>query len=169
MRKLFFLLLSLLCLQSSGQNYLKNLSVTITDSFNKKASITVGQLKDDPLLVTDALKNALVSNGFKVISEQTSNKQIELSNQKVKTDSTLNQSMTLGSKEYINSIYYLTIHYNFIHNGFGSSISDFYGQITDLLNDGQIVVTFSYQEKGLGRNTLELMQSLVKTINNKSK
>jgi len=76
MRKILFTILLLISISSFGQS-LKNLKVYCTDDFNPKASITVQPANPDYIGITDALKNNLVMNGFKVISEAVAKERVE--------------------------------------------------------------------------------------------
>ena len=98
MKKIKLTILSLLMIfiQVHGQDY-KKLNVFVTDFFDARSSITVEAINYDPLIATDALKNALVINGFKVISEMVAKEKIEINNKRHVTDSTFNQDISAGS------------------------------------------------------------------------
>ena len=154
----------LFSINSYSQNY-KKLSVFKTDFFNSKASITVEALNYDPVLAVDALKNALVMNSFKVISERVAKEKVELNNQGQTTDTTFNQDISVGKTTYINSVYVITLNYNSRSDtGCGGRVmSNLSGQIIDLANDGQIVATFSFKQGALeGKCTEDFMMALAK-------
>jgi hypothetical protein len=60
--------LIMISFSAEAQDY-KKLNVFVTEFFDARASITVEALNSAPLIPTDPLKNALIMNGFKVISE----------------------------------------------------------------------------------------------------
>jgi hypothetical protein len=76
MKKIFFTILLLNSISLFGQ------TVYCTDNFNPNASITVEPPQTDDIGISDALKNSLVMNGFKVISEKVAKERVELSNKK---------------------------------------------------------------------------------------
>jgi len=143
MRKILFVILLLTSISSFGQS-LKNLKVFCTDSFNPKASIMVQSANSDYIGITDALKNNLVMNSFKVISEAVAKERIELSNKKQTTDTTVNQEISLGRTTYVKSVYVITFSYDYFQNTSGTYLTALNGQVVDLANDGEIVATFSY-------------------------
>jgi hypothetical protein len=145
MNKLLFIILFSLTAASSESQSLKRVKVFCTDSFNTKAPMTVTKLSYDPLLVVDALKNNLVENGFKVLSEKVARERIELSNNGKTTDSTFSQEISLGKTTYIRSVYAVTLSYN-VNND--NALIDLQGQIVDLASDGEIVATFSFRQSG---------------------
>jgi hypothetical protein len=154
-----------------GQDY-KKLNVFVTDFFDARASITVEALNYDHLIATDALKNALVMNGFKVISERVAKEKIELSNKGQITDSTFNQDVSVGKTTYLKSIYVVTLNYQRrTDTGCGGSVmSNLSGQIVDLTNDGQIVATFSFKQGNFeGKCTSDVMNALAKKLKELSK
>ncbi len=154
-----------------GQDY-KKLKVFVTDLFDARASITVIALKEDPLIATDALKNALVMNGFKVISERVAKEKIELTNKRQATDSTFYQDVSVSKTTYINSVYAVTLNYQSrADTGCGGSVmSNLSGQIIDLANDGLIVATFSFEQGNFeGKCTIDVMNALAKKLKELSK
>ncbi|MFN3530250.1 MAG: hypothetical protein ACK417_10060 [Bacteroidia bacterium] len=162
-------LLTILSVQ--GQDF-KKLNVFVTDFFDARASITVEALNYDPLIATDALKNALVMNGFKVISERVAKEKIELSNKGQVTDSTFNQDVSIGKTTYLKSVYVVTLNYQYrADTGCGGSVmSNLSGQIIDLANDGQIVATFSFKQGNFeGKCTSDVMNALAKKLKEQSK
>ncbi|MBA7548872.1 hypothetical protein ES705_41340 [subsurface metagenome] len=153
----------------NAQNY-KKLNVFVTDFFNPNASITVESLNHDPVLATDALKNALVMNGFKVISERVAKEKVELNNKGQVTDSTFNQDVSLGKTTYINSVYVVTLNYKYRADTScgGSVMSNLSGQIVDLVNDGQIVSTFTFRQGAFdGKCKSDIMMALAKKLKQK--
>ena len=109
MKKLLVnLIVLLICFPINAQSY-RNLKVFKTSEFNTKSSITVDGNSYDPLNAADALRNALVVNGFKVISERMARDKVEIINRGSYSDSTFNQNVSIGSTKTVNSIYYLTI------------------------------------------------------------
>lgn len=156
---------------AQGQNY-KKLNVFVTDFFDARASITVEDLNNDPLIATDALKNALVMNGFKVISERVARDKTELSNKGQVTDTTFNQDISVGRTTYLNSVYVVTLNYQYrADTGCGGSVmSNLSGQVVDLANDGQIVATFTFKQNGFeGKCTSDVMNALAKKLKEESK
>ncbi len=154
-----------------GQN-LKKLNVFVTDIFDSRASITVEALKQDPLIATDALKNALVMQGFKVISERVAKERIELNNKGQISDTAFNQDMLVTNTTYLKSVYVITLQYQWRPDmGCGGSVmSNLSGQIVDLTNDGQIVGTFSFKQGSFkGKCTAEVMNALAKKLKELSK
>jgi hypothetical protein len=143
MRKLILFILISFAVPSFGQS-LKNLKVFCTDNFNPKTSITVQRPTGDYIGIADMLKNNLVMNNFKVISEAVAKERIELSNKKQFTDSTFNQDASLGKTTYVNSVYVITFTYDNFQNASGTYLTALNGQVVDLANDGEIVATFSY-------------------------
>lgn len=137
--------------------------MTRTEDFDKNATITVRKQPDDPCQVTDALKNSLVANGFKVLSEVMSENKIEINNRAQKNDSILNQNISKSEVTYVNSQYLITFTYtSFVtHN----DVAELNGQIVDLTKNGQIVATFSYMQKGLRMvKTRDLTTEIVKEL-----
>jgi hypothetical protein len=154
-----------------GQN-LKKLNVFVTDFFDSRASITVEALKQDPLIATDALKNALVMQGFKVISERVAKEKVELSNKGQISDTTFNQDMSVSKTTYLKSVYIITLKYQWRPDmGCGGLVmNNLSGQIVDLANDGQIVGTFSFKQGSFeGKCTSEVMNALAKKLKELSK
>jgi len=171
MRKLLSIILLLICTTSFGQS-LKKLKVFCTDNFDPRASITVEALRYDPVLATDALKNNLVMNGFKVISERVAKEKVEISNKGTTSDTTFNQEISAGKTTYLKSVYVITLNYNYrADTGCGGTVmSDMSGQIIDLANDGEIVATFSFKQGGLeGKCTSTVMEALAKALKEKQK
>lgn len=171
MRKLLSIILLLICTTSFGQS-LKKLKVFCTDNFDPRASITVEALQYDPVLAADALKNNLVMNGFKVISERVAKEKVEISNKGTISDTTFNQDISAGKTTYLKSVYVITLNYNYrADTGCGGTVmSDMSGQIIDLANDGEIVATFSFKQGGLeGKCTSTVMEALAKALKEKQK
>ena len=160
------IMIAFIAISAKGQDY-KKLNVFVTDLFDSRASITVEPKTNDPLIAADALKNALVMNGFKVISERVAKEKIELSNKGEVTDSTFNQNASVGKTKYLKSVYVINFSYQYRDDtGCGGSvISNLSGQIVDLANDGQIVATFSFKQGGLeGKCTSNVMNALAKKL-----
>lgn len=170
MKKIISILLILFCSPSYGQS-LKKLKVFCTDSFDPRASITVEAKSYDPCLATDALKNNLVMNGFKVISERVAKQKLETTNKGTVSDSTFNQEISTGKTTYLKSVYVVTINYNYRDDtGCGGTVmSDLTGQVVDL-NDGEIVATFSFKQ-GIfeGKCTSTIMEALAIALKEKHK
>ena len=169
MKKIISILLILFCSASYGQG-LKKLKVFCTDSFDPRASITVEAKSYDPCLAADALKNNLVMNGFKVISERVAKQKLETTNKGTISDSTFNQEISTGKTTYLKSVYVVTINYNYRDDtGCGGRvISDLTGQVIDLVNDGEIVATFSFKQ-GIfeGKCTSTIMENLAIALKEK--
>ena len=161
----------MMILSVCGQDY-KKLNVFVTEFFDPSESITVEALNKDPLIATNALKNALVMNGFKVISERVAKEKVELKNKGQVSDSTFNQDISLGKTTYMKSVYVVTLNYKYRTDTgcTGSVMSNLSGQIVDLANDGQIVATFSF-EQGIfeGKCTSDVMNALAKKLKEQSK
>lgn len=158
-------------ISASGQEY-KKLNVFVTDLFDARASITVEAMNYDPLIASDALKNALVMNGFKVISERVAKEKIELNNKGQVADSTFNQDIAVGKTKYLKSVYVVTLNYQYRSDtGCGGSVmSNMSGQIIDLANEGQIVATFSFKQGVFeGKCTSDVMNVLAKKLQEQSK
>ena len=168
MKQIILTIMTLFMLSFSiqGQEY-KKLNVFVTDFFDARASITVEALRSDPLIATDALKNALVMNGFKVISERVAKEKVEINNQGQVSASTFNQDISVSKTTYLNSVYVVTLNYQYrADTGCGGSVmSNLSGQIIDLANEGQIVATFSFKQGGFeGKCTLDIMNALAKKL-----
>lgn len=171
MRKILSIILLLFCINSFGQS-LKKLRVFCTDSFDPRASITVEALRHDPVLAADALKNNLVMNGFKVISERVAKEKIEISNKGTTSDTAFNQDISAGRTKYLKSVYVVTLNYNYrADTGCGGTVmSNMSGQIVDLANDGEIVATFSFKQGAFeGKCTSTVMEALAKALKEKLK
>lgn len=173
MKKIINLLLIglLITFVAQGQEY-KKLSVFLTDAFDPRASITVEALKNDPLVAASSLVNALVMNGFKVISEKVARDKVEISNKGQATDTTFNQDVTMTKSRYLTSVYIVTFAYQSrADTGCGGSvISSMSGQIVDLASDGQIVATFSFKQGNLeGKCTSDVMNALARKLKSSSK
>lgn len=154
-----------------GQDY-KKLNVFVTDFFDARASITVEALYYDPLIAIDALKNGLVMNGFKVISERVAKNKVELSNKGQTTDSTFNQDVSISKTTYLKSLYVVNLNYQSrADTGCGGAVmSNLSGQIVDLANDGQIVATFSFKQGNFGgKCTSDIMNALAKKLKEQTK
>lgn len=154
-----------------AQDY-KKLNVFATEFFDARASITVEALNSDPLIATDALKNALVINGFKVISERVAKEKVELNNNGQVTDSAFNQDISMGKTTYLKSVYVVTLKYQGrADTGCGGAVmSNLSGQIVDLANDGLIVATFSFKQGNFeGKCTLDVMNALAKKLKEQPK
>ncbi|SRR5260221_1086530 len=161
----------MLVLSAHCQDY-KKLNVFVTEYFDIRTSITVEALNRDPLIATDALKNALVMNGFKVISERVAKEKSELSNKGQVTDSTFNQDISVAKTTYLKSVYVITMNYQYrADTGCGGSVmSNLSGQVVDLANDGQIVATFSFKQGAFeGKCTNDIMNALAKKLKEQSK
>lgn len=166
-----FSYLFLTILSAPGQD-LKKLNVFVTDNFDSRASITVEALNQDPVIATDALKNALVMQGFKVISERVAREKVELNNKGQISDTSFNQDMSLSKTTYLKSVYIVTLKYQWRPDmGCGGMvINNLSGQIIDLANDGQIVATFSFKQGSFeGKCTSDIMNALAKKIKELSK
>lgn len=172
MKKLVLLGFTILLMQFVNAQDYKKLNVFVTDLFDSRASITVEALNYDPVLATDALKNSLVMNGFKVISERVAKEKIELNNKGQVTDSSFNQDISLGKTTYLKSVYVVTLNYQRrADTGCGGSVmSNLSGQIVDLANDGQIVATFTFKQSSFeGKCTSDVMNALAKKLKEQSK
>ena len=151
---------------------LKKLKIYCTDDFDPQISITVESLKFDPCIATDALKNNLVMNGFKVISERVAKEKLEINNKINNSDSSYNQNITSGVTKYVKSVYVITLNYDYrADTGCGGRvISDLSGQVVDLANDGQIVATFSFSQGAFeGKCTSTIMEALAKGLKEKQR
>ena len=171
MRHFLLILLIFVCSSSFAQS-LKKLKVFCTDKFDPRASITVEEMRNDPCLAADALKNNLVINGFKVISERVAKEKVEISNKANTSDTTFNQDISTSKTTYLKSVYVITLNYNYRPDtGCGGTVmSQLSGQIVDLANDGEIVATFSFRQGNLeGKCTSTVMQALVKALKDKIK
>jgi hypothetical protein len=167
MRKILFAILLLLSFSSFGQS-LKNLKVYCTDEFNPKASITVQRANPDYIGITDVLKNNLVMNGFKVISEAVAKERVELSNKKQTSDTTVNQDISLGKTTYIKSVYVITFSYDYFENASGTYLQGLNGQVVDLANDGEIVATFSYHHgPAFAKKPSKVIEALCESLKGK--
>jgi hypothetical protein len=170
MKKLTFLsILILLVLGFSSTTYsqkkIRNLKVFVTPDFNSKSSITVEGLTNDNEGVSNSLRSALLMGGFKVISERVAKEKLELKNSEQVDNTTFKQEVSLGKTTYVNSVYIVSMQYStvaVIGCGNGVGISNISGQIIDLLNDGNIVATFTYKMSMLSSQCADtLMESLV--------
>ncbi len=169
MKKILSTILLLISISSFGQS-LKNLKVYCTDNFNPKASITVQPANPDYIGITDALKNNLVMNGFKVISEQVARERVELSNKRQTSDTTVNQDISLGKTTYLKSVYVITFSYNSFENASGTYLTGINGQVVDLANDGEIVATFSYHHgPGFAKKPSKVIAALCESLREKQK
>lgn len=170
--KQFLLFITLLSFTNSYGQSLKNLKVFCTENFDPRASITVEGLQNDPVLAADALKNSLVMNGFKVISERVAKEKLEINNKGTTTESNFNQDISASQTTYMKSVYVVTLNYNYRDDtGCGGRVmSNLSGQIIDLANDGQIVATFSFKQGSLaGKCTSTIMEDLAKALKAKKK
>ena len=149
---------------------LKKLNIFCTAKFDPKASITVESLDYDPCLAIDALKNSLLINGFKVISERVAKEKTEISNSAKTSDSSLNQEISSSKTTYMKSTYVITLNYNYRHSSScgGIVMSTLGGQIVDLAMDGEIVATFSFKQ-GLmeSKCTSMVMEALAMALKEK--
>ena len=155
----------------NGQDY-KKLNVFVTNFFDPRASITVEALNYDPVIAIGSLKNALVMNNFKVISERVAKEKLELNNNVQVTDSSLVQDLSINKTTYLKSIYVVTLNYQYrADTGCGGIVmSNMSGQIVDLANDGQIVATFSFKQGAFeGKCTSDVMNALAKKLKDLSK
>jgi hypothetical protein len=153
------------------QDY-KKLNVFVTDFFDPRASITVEPINYDPVIATGSLKNALVMNNFKVISERVAKEKLELNNNVQITDSSLVQDLSINKTTYLKSIYVVTLNYQYrADTGCGGTVmSNMSGQIVDLASDGQIVATFSFKQGAFeGKCTSDVMNALAKKLMDLSK
>lgn len=168
MRKIFFTILILISISSFGQK-LKSLKVYCTDNFNPKASITVQPPHPDYIGIADILKNNLVMNGFKVISETVAKEKVELSNKKQTSDTTVNQEISIGKTNYIKSVYVITFSYNHVTT-IDNYLLSLNGQVVDLANDGEIVATFSYHHSmSFARKPNVVIEALCSALKDKQK
>jgi len=168
MKKLIlFLFVALFSLSLKAQS-LKRVKVFCTDSFNIKVPLTVTRLSSDPLSVADALKNNLVQNGFRVLSEKVAKERIELSNKGQFTDSTFKQDISFGATTYIKSVYAVTLSYS--TNEY-NALTDLQGQVVDLTSDGEIVATFSFRQSGAVpvRKPIEITKVIAELLKKKTK
>lgn len=146
--------------------------VYVSDDFNPKASITVEQNQYDAISSGVALKNSLVMNGFKVISERTAKSQLELVNSVRQSDTTFNQNISASSSLTVKSIYVITFSYQTRANigRCPSVMSQLSGQVVDLVNDGEIVATFSFSQGGTtGFCAIEIMDAVALKLKEQSK
>lgn len=167
MKKLNIILVVLFANSPIFAQSFRNLKVFKSSDFNPKASITVESKGYDPLIAEDALRNALVVNGFKVISERVAREIVELNNTVNHSDNSINQSITIGKTKTVNSIYFVTISYQSRANvgACDQVMSQMTGQIIDLTKDGQIVATFSFSQGGFeGKCTLGVMGALASKL-----
>lgn len=163
MKNIAIILIVLCSIQVSAQKKIKNLSVFVTENFDPKTSITVTALNNDPVLAVNHLKNSLLMNGFKVISERVAQEKVEMSNKGEVTDTTFNQDVSVGKTTYVKSVYAITMSYQYRADmGCGGQvISNLTGQIVDLANDGELVATFNFSQNSFqGKCTLTIMQAL---------
>ena len=170
--KAILLILTLFIYSTTQGQSLKKLNVFCTEKFDPKSSITVEGLDDDPCLATDALKNSLIINGFKVISERVAKEKIELINKGQTSDTTFNQEISSGKTTYLKSVYVITLNYNFRRSSGcgGIVISTLAGQVVDLANDGEIVATFSFKQGLMEiRCTSTVMEALAKELKTQTK
>ena len=145
----------------------KKLGIFCREEFNPEASICVEKPEYDELLATDILKNNLVMNGFKVISERVAKERVELINKGQISDSTFGQKIPSEKTKYINSVYIITYSYKYYFNS--GVISEMNGQVVDLVNDGEIVATFSFKQSPFGKNTQKVMNELAEALKEKRK
>ena len=148
-----------------AQKNIKNLKVFISPDFNPNASITVEGLNYDTEGVGNYLKNALLMEGFKVISERVAKETIEIKNKAQVTDTTLNQDISVEKTINMKSIYATSMRYSTVSVlGCGNliGIANLSGQIIDLSNDGNIVVSFTYKMSTWNSQCADtVMESLV--------
>jgi hypothetical protein len=162
MRYLYLILFSLSFHFANSQEY-KNLKVFVTDKFDSRASISVENLYYDPCIAADALRTSLVMNGFKVISEKVAREKIELKNSGQFDNNSFQQDVTLEKREYLNSVYLITLNYqNRANTGSCKNVmSAMSGQIVDLASDGEIVATFSFKQSNFeGKCPSDIMDAL---------
>jgi len=163
----FILLVSATCAHSQD---LRKLTVFKTPDFDSRASITVEGMSYDPLMVGNALRSALLMQGFKVISERVAQEKIELANKVNYNDSSVTQNSSVGSTTYMKSVYVVTFNYQYrADTGCGGQVmSNMSGQVIDLANDGQIVATFSFKQGSFeGKCADYIMQVLATRLKNK--
>lgn len=160
---LFFSICSLSNLYA--QKKVRNLKVFVSPDFNPKASITVEGSSNDAEGVGNALRSALLMEGFKVISERVAKEKLELKNKGQVDSNQFKQDISVEKTTYINSVYVVTMQYSTVAVlgcGNGIGIANISGQIIDLLNEGNIVATFTYKMSMLNSQCSDtLMESLV--------
>lgn len=150
---------------SFAQKKIKNLEIFANEAFNAKASITVGSLDNDRALTVFSLKNALVMNGFKVISEATAQQSVNINNNINKNSSSSSQNISITAQNQVNSIYYVTMSYKSTAEE-PPLIYELSGQIVDLANNGEIVATFQFSQSYIwgGVKTKDLMMDIAKRL-----
>ena len=169
MKNLLFAVFFLSSILTFGQT-LRNLKVYCTENFNPKASITVQHANPDYIGITDVLKNNLVMNGFKVISETVAKEKVEMSSKKQFNDSTVNQDISVGKTTYVKSVYIITFSYEHFQNTSGTYLLGLNGQVVDLTNDGEIVTTFSYHHgPALAKKPSKIIIALCKSLKERQK
>lgn len=155
---------------ANAQRDLKKLEVFVTDAFDPKASITVPNF-NDPLLAANSLTNALVMNGFKVISDQVVSDRLELQKDTDLTETGSAQTVSVERKLDIKSTYAVKLEYQTrADTGCGGwVVSRMSGHIVNLDNDGEIVATFSFKQNGLeGKCASDIMNALAKKLKSES-
>jgi hypothetical protein len=170
MKKILFSILLLISISSFGQSF-KDLKVYCTDAFDPKVSITVRPPQSDGLDLAGALKNSLVTNDFKVISETVAKEQIELVNKKQTSDTTSNQEISAGKTTYIKSVYLITFNYKYDEYTYHPHVDlNLSGQVVDLANDGAIVATFSFRKNMFATKKISaLMENIALALKEKRK
>lgn len=116
---------------------IKKLVVNTPGKLDVTQAIFVTENSSDPILVSDLLKNALASNGFKVVTE--------------KTAATYNVTFKYTDRS---------------DTGCGGRVmKDFSGQVTDIANGGQIIATFTFSQNSFeGRCAGDIMNALAKKL-----
>jgi hypothetical protein len=153
---------------ANGQS-LRKLKVFKSSEFSKEASLTVSDLKYDPLGISFVLSNALMQNGFKVISSKSAQERVTLSNSGSNAGGEFNQNMELSKSQTFKSVYVINYSYDWRSDIFcgGSVITRINGQIVDLINDDQVVATFSFNQTDIeGKCAERVMFELVKLLAN---
>lgn len=153
----------------NGQS-LRKLKVFKSPEFNLESSITVSSLKYDPLGISLVLSNALMQNGFKVISSKSAQEKVTLSNSGNTSVGEFNQNVELSNSQTFKSVYVINYSYEWRSDlGCGGSVLNrINGQIVDLINDDQVVATFSFNQNELeGKCAERVMVELAKLLANK--
>jgi len=148
-----------------AQKKIRNLKVFISPDFNTKVSITVEGLSNDAEGVGNTLRSALLMGGFRVISERVAKEKLELKNKWQVDSSQFKQESSVKKTTYVNSVYVISMQYSTIAVlgcGNGVGIANISGQIIDLLNEGNIVATFTYKMSMLNSQCSDtIMESFV--------
>ena len=174
MKKIYLIitLIITVCITSNtnGQKKIRNLKIYLTPEFNPNSSITVEGLTNDNAGVANYLRSALLIEGFKVISDRTAKERLEMKNKGQIDSSNFYQEISIGKTKYINSVYLITMQYSTVPVlgcGNGVGIDNISGQIIDLLNEGNIVATFTYKMSMINSQCPEtIMESLANSLKN---